>query len=78
MVNFFTNGTPQFDTFNRGAWTQLERWVLTEHNSNTKLVSIFTGPVLTDENPIIRGVEMPRSFRKIAVSRRDTFTQSRG
>jgi DNA/RNA endonuclease G (NUC1) len=73
MVDIYTNVTPQYDTFNQGVWSELERWVLTDHNKNATKVAIFTGPVLTDDDPIIDGVQIPRRFWKIAVSARDDF-----
>jgi DNA/RNA endonuclease G (NUC1) len=71
MVDVYTNVTPQYDTFNRFVWTELERWVLTDHNKNATKVTIFTGPVFTNEDRLIDGARVPRRFWKIAVSARD-------
>lgn len=70
MVNVYTNITPQFDTFNRNIWAQLERWVLTEHNKRATRISLLSGPVLRDDDPVVMGVKLPRRFWKIAVSPR--------
>jgi DNA/RNA endonuclease G (NUC1) len=70
MVDVYTNVTPQYDTFNRFVWTELERWVLTDHNKNATKVTIFTGPVFTSGDLPIDGVRVPQRFWKIAVSAR--------
>lgn len=72
-VNVFTNITVQFDSFNRGVWSELERWVLTQHNSNAGRITIFSGPVFRDDDPVVMrdamgDVRLPRAFWKIAVS----------
>lgn len=70
MVNVLTNVAPQFDTFNRYVWSDLEEWILTEHNKRAARVAIFTGPVLEADDPVIDGGRVPRRFWKIAVSRK--------
>ncbi|CAN7218507.1 DNA/RNA non-specific endonuclease [Mesorhizobium sp. LjNodule214] len=77
VVDVDTNVTPQFDTFNQGAWEGLERWTLTQHNPTARQVTIFSGPVLSDDDPIIGKVQMPRRFWKIAVSAKPTPFQDK-
>lgn len=69
LTNLYPNVTPQFDTLALGVWEQLERWAITDHNRRAARVSIFSGPVLRDDDPIVRGVKMPARFWKIIVSR---------
>lgn len=72
-VNVFPNITVQFDSFNRGVWSELERWVLTEHNRSAGRIVVFSGPVFRDDDPVVvrdamGDVRLPRAFWKIAVS----------
>ncbi|WP_165923489.1 DNA/RNA non-specific endonuclease [Bosea sp. BK604] len=72
-VNVFPNITVQFDNFNRGVWSELERWVLTEHNKSAGRIAVFSGPVFRDDDPVVvrdamGDVRLPRAFWKIAVS----------
>ena len=68
LVNTFTNITPQFDTFNKGVWRKLEHYAESEFNPGVSRVTIFSGPVLADDDPMISGVKVPRQFWKILVS----------
>jgi hypothetical protein len=73
-VNVLPNATPQFDTFNRFVWSQLERWLLSEHNPRAARVTMLTGPVFSASEPVVDGAPMPRQFWKMALSRRPDGT----
>lgn len=75
MVNVYTNITPQFDTLNRDVWVGLEQWVLTVFYKGADRVTIFSGPVLDENDPVIYGVQVPRHFWKVVVSGRLTRTR---
>jgi endonuclease G len=63
----FTNCTPQHHDFNAGGelWLGLEDYIL-DHTDNERLqVSVLTGPVLADDDPAYRGVELPRQYWKV-------------
>jgi endonuclease G, mitochondrial len=65
----FTNCAPQHADFNRNAslWAGAENVIL-NHATNEKFkVSVFTGPVFTDEDEEYRGVKLPRQFWKVVV-----------
>lgn len=68
-VNVFTNATPQYDWFNQRLWASVERWVLVDHNPRAARVTLFSGPVFRADDYLYRGIRIPRSFWKIAVSR---------
>lgn len=68
LIDVNTNVAPMFDLFNSGVWSDLESWSRSEFNSGGSLVSIFTGPVLSDEDPVVDGAQMPRAFWKVVVS----------
>jgi len=64
----FTNAAPQVDDFNQGKelWVGLEDHVLEHADAYDAKLSVFTGPVLLDDDPPYRGVQVPRKFWKIA------------
>jgi endonuclease G len=64
----FTNAAPQAAPFNQGPilWLGLEDHVLGYAEAQQSKISVFTGPVLDDEDPEYRGVQIPRVFWKIA------------
>ncbi|GCE77188.1 DNA/RNA non-specific endonuclease [Cellulomonas biazotea] len=65
----YTNAAPQVDDFNQGKqlWVGLEDHVLRYAETWRQRVSVFTGPVLRDDDPVYRGVGVPRHFWKVAV-----------
>jgi DNA/RNA endonuclease G (NUC1) len=68
----YTNSTPQYAAFHEGVWRQLEQYVWTEHNPGASRLSIFTGPVFRDSDTVYRGIQIPRTFWKLIVSRDST------
>lgn len=64
----FTNCSPQHADFNQNdeTWQGIENYLLGQATGAKRLLTIFTGPVLTDEDPLYRGVRLPRNFWKIA------------
>lgn len=64
----FTNCSPQHADFNQNdeTWQGIENYLLGLATGAKRLLTIFTGPVLTDEDPLYRGVRLPRHFWKIA------------
>jgi endonuclease G, mitochondrial len=66
----FTNCSPQHADFNQNTqtWQGIENFLLNKATSERKRLTIFTGPVLHDDDPLYRGVRLPVRFWKIAVS----------
>jgi endonuclease G len=64
----FTNAAPQAARFNQGdnLWVGLEDHVLNYARALKQKISVFTGPVLADDDPTYRGIQIPRQFWKIA------------
>jgi endonuclease G len=64
----FTNAAPQAARFNQGPnlWVGLEDHVLDYARAYEQKISVFTGPVLADDDPVYRGIHIPRHFWKIA------------
>ncbi len=63
----YTNAAPQVDLFNQSPelWLGLEDHLLTHAATYERRLSVFTGPVLADDDPLYRGVPIPRRFFKI-------------
>lgn len=65
----YTNATPQSSAFNRsntkGRWGLLENHIATHLKSQDMNMSIFAGPVLRADDPVIRGVKIPVEFWKV-------------
>ena len=64
----FTNAAPQASEFNqsRELWVGLEDHVLEHARVHDLKLSVFTGPVLADDDPPYRGIRIPLKFWKIA------------
>ncbi|MFC9556974.1 DNA/RNA non-specific endonuclease [Rhodococcus sp. NPDC056960] len=70
----FTNCTPQHHSFNAGQtlWLGLEDYVLKNADTADLAVSVVTGPVLAPDDPVYRGVSLPRQFWKaVAMVKQD-------
>ena len=64
----FTNAAPQASGFNqsRELWLGLEDHVLEHARVHDLKLSVFTWPVLADDDPPYRGIRIPLKFWKIA------------
>ncbi len=76
----FTNAAPQIDDFNQGKelWVGLENHVLEHADAHDAKISVFTGPVFTDDDPPYRGVKVPLKFWKIAAWTNDAVLGAAG
>ncbi|MFG6492472.1 DNA/RNA non-specific endonuclease [Microbacterium sp. P03] len=68
---FYPNASPQASGFNQSPelWLGLEDHVLAYAGANRSRVCVFTAPVLADDDPAYRGLQVPRRFWKVAVWR---------
>lgn len=66
---FYTNAAPQAAEFNQSKqlWLGLEDHVLSYAEGTDQRLSVFTAPVLADDDPPYRGVLIPLRFWKVAV-----------
>ena len=64
----FTNAAPQAAEFNqsRELWLGLEDQVLQYASTHRQRLTVFTAPVLLDDDAPYRGIRLPRRFFKIA------------
>jgi hypothetical protein len=60
---------PQHSDLNQRTWLQLENAVLSAARDNKVKVSVLTGPVLSPQDPTVRGVQVPTAFWKIVAYR---------
>lgn len=76
----FTNCSPQHARFNQNdeTWQGIENHLLNQATEARRRLTIFTGPVLADDDPLYRGVRLPVRFWKIAayVRRDDSVSVS--
>ncbi|MFE6734614.1 DNA/RNA non-specific endonuclease [Microbacterium sp. NPDC057650] len=64
----YPNAAPQAAGFNQSKelWLGLEDHVLAYAESTDQRLTVFTGPVLSDDDPVYRGTRIPLRFWKIA------------
>jgi endonuclease G, mitochondrial len=64
----FTNCSPQHARFNQNdeTWQGIENYLINQAQEERKRLTIFTGPVLTEDDPLYRSVRLPVHFWKIA------------
>jgi endonuclease G len=60
-----TNVTPQMQSFNAPIWLGLEDYALQNARRDRVRISVITGPILRDSDPIRYGVKIPRAFWKV-------------
>jgi endonuclease G len=77
---FYTNAAPQAADFNQSKelWLGLEDHVLGFAETSDLRVSVFTAPILADDDPPYRGVRVPLRFYKIAAWRSRAGLQAAG
>jgi endonuclease G len=70
----FTNCSPQHEDFNQNqtTWAGLEDYILENADNRDFKVTVFTGPVLADDDDQFAGVQLPRQFWKVAVMVKDS------
>jgi endonuclease G len=61
----FTNCSPQMGAFNQKTWLELEDYILDNTRRWKQRVTVFSGPVLHDEDRRYRGVQIPSAFWKV-------------
>jgi endonuclease G len=60
-----TNAVPQMQPFNAGIWLGLEDYALEHAREDDMRISVLTGPVLHDDDPVKFGVQIPLEFWKL-------------
>jgi endonuclease G len=61
----FTNCSPQYDEFNQQIWLGLENYLLKNARVHKLQISVFTGPVLRNDDPPYRMTRIPREYWKV-------------
>ncbi|WP_052238345.1 DNA/RNA non-specific endonuclease [Mycolicibacterium setense] len=63
----FANCCPQISAFNQHLWARIENYALNNAGAEKRQITVITGPVFGAEDPLYRGVNVPRQFWKIVV-----------
>ncbi len=65
----FSNCSPQHHEFNAGQtlWAGLEDYILKNADARDFKVSVFTGPVFGENDPLYREVRLPKQFWKVVI-----------
>ncbi len=63
----YTNATPQHKDLNQKTWNDLEDYILDNAGAHNLKVTVFTGPVFSDDDPEYRSFLLPRQFWKVVV-----------
>lgn len=66
-----TNAVPQMQVFNAGIWLGLENYALENARHDRMRISVFTGPVLRDDDRFRFGVQIPTTFWKVIAFEHD-------
>jgi endonuclease G len=68
----FTNCAPQHWRFNRRRefWQGIETYILDNTEVHDLRISLFTGPVLADDDPPMEGTLVPRDYWKVVAMRK--------
>jgi endonuclease G, mitochondrial len=61
------NAVPQMQPFNGGIWLKLEDYALQNAREDDQKISVMTGPILRDDDPLFEGVAVPLEFWKTIV-----------
>jgi endonuclease G, mitochondrial len=61
----YTNVAPQMQTFNGDIWLKLEDYALQNARNEDLRISVITGPILTDRDPVRFGARIPVEFWKV-------------
>jgi endonuclease G len=61
----YTNAMPQMPQLNQRTWLSLEDYVLGSAKTMGFKVSVFTGAVFRDDDPVYQGVQVPLDFWKV-------------
>ena len=59
-----TNVAPQRQGFNAGIWLDLENYVLDNTDDNDLRVTVITGPILSEDDPVYYNRNVPTAFWK--------------
>lgn len=75
----YVNAAPQAALFNQGPtlWAGLEDYVLQHARTYRQRLCVYTAPVLAGDDPMYRGVAVPRRYWKIAAWAADTGSDIR-
>ena len=65
---FYTNCSPQHKNLNQKTWLGLEDYILRNTDDADMRISVFNGPVFSDDDMSYRGVQIPKSYWKVVAA----------
>lgn len=70
--DFYSNIAPQHENLHDDAWGEIEDWMLDKVHLNAKRACVFTGPVMTPDDPTYQAngrdvIQIPMGFWKVVV-----------
>ena len=75
---YMTNCAPQHHDLNTRTWLRLENAILEAARAGGRKVSVFTGPVLSPQDPMVLDVQVPLAFWKIVAYAEDGQLRAHG
>jgi endonuclease G, mitochondrial len=79
---YFTNITPQLESFNRsnlkGLWGSLEASIAEENDVEAKRISVFGGPIFQEDDVPFQEALVPRDFWKVVAYVADDGLKAKG
>lgn len=67
----YPNSCPQHKNLNRKTWNDLEDYIYDNLQRDDMKVTVFTGPVLSPDDPVFHGIPLPQEFWKVVVIKGD-------
>ncbi|MEP4947225.1 MAG: DNA/RNA non-specific endonuclease, partial [Flavobacteriaceae bacterium] len=65
---FYTNCAPQHKNLNQKIWLGLEEYILSNTVGKGMKISVFNGPIFSDDDMFYRGIQIPESFWKVVIA----------
>ncbi|WP_049644331.1 DNA/RNA non-specific endonuclease [Candidatus Rhodobacter oscarellae] len=75
---YYTNATPQHEEFNRRTWRELENGISSFLENGGLKATVFSGPVLSEADPIYRDVQIPLAYWKVLITEIDGIPSAVG
>lgn len=65
---FYTNCAPQHKNLNQKIWLGLEEYILSKTVDHGMKISVFNGPIFSDDDMFYRDIQIPESYWKVVIA----------
>ncbi len=65
---FYTNCAPQHKNLNQKIWLGLEEYILSKTVDNGMKISVFNGPIFSEDDMFYRDIQIPESYWKVVIA----------